>query len=157
MKNLAGDENAVSISIGFILTFSITVLVMVIALTSFYSLMGQAEQTVMRDEFEIHGSDIAVRITSLDTTVGIAKDTGSDIERISYRLSLPDKIAGKEYSIEFSNITNEITFMSEQRAETRVKVPYSTEDTNVTPTILYSSKGEYLMIYNPITDTIDIS
>ena len=53
MRDLAGDENAVSISIGFILTFSITVLVMVIALTSFYSLMGQAEQTVMRDEFDL--------------------------------------------------------------------------------------------------------
>lgn len=157
MKELAGDENAVSVPIGFILTFSITVLVLVIALSSFYSLMGQAGQTVMRDEFEIHGSDIAARIASIDTTVGIAKDAGSTIEGISYRLSLPDRIAGEEYSIEFSNTTNDITIMSGDKEETRVKIPYSTQDTTVTPTILYSSKGEFLMAYNPINNTIDIS
>ncbi len=157
MRELTGDESAVSIPLGFTLTFSITILVLVITLTSFYSMMGQAEQTVMRDEFEIHGSDIASRITAIDTTVGIAKEAGSGIERISYRLSLPDRIAGEEYSIEFSNITNEIMIMSEERAETRVKVPYSAEDTRVTPTVLYSSKGEFLMVYNPINNTIDIS
>ncbi|TGC07298.1 DUF7266 family protein [Methanolobus halotolerans] len=157
MKGLSGDENAVSVPIGFILTFSITVLVLVVTLTSFYSMMDQAEQTVMRDEFEIHGSDIAVRIAAIDTTVAIAEDAGSGIQEISYRLSLPDRIAGKEYSIEFSNITNDIIIASEERDETRVKVPYSTEDTTVTPTTLYSSKGEYLIVYNPITNTIDIS
>ncbi|MDN5308841.1 MAG: hypothetical protein PWP14_235 [Methanolobus sp.] len=157
MKGMAADENAVSVPLGFILTFSITVLVTVIALSSFYSMMGQAEQTVMRDEFEIHGSDIAARIASIDTTVGIAKGAGSTIERISYRLSLPDRIAGEEYSIEFSNATNDITIMSGDRTETKAKIPYSTQDTTVTPTILYSSKGEFLMVYNPVNNTIEIS
>ncbi|AFV23734.1 hypothetical protein Mpsy_1527 [Methanolobus psychrophilus R15] len=157
MRELAGDEKAVSVPIGFILTFTISVLVMVVVLTSFYSLIGQAEQTVMRDEFEIHGSDIAARITAIDTTVGIAREAGASIEGIGYRLSLPDRIAGKEYSVEFSNLTDDIIIMSEGRYETRVMVPYSTEDTNVTPTILYSSKGEYLIDYNSLTNTIDIS
>ncbi|QLC48773.1 hypothetical protein HWN40_00005 [Methanolobus zinderi] len=157
MRSLTDDENAVSISIGFILTFSITVLVLVTILTSFYSLMDQAEQTVMRDEYEIHGNDIAVKITTIDTMAGNAIRSGSDIGEIRYSLSLPEKIAGQTYSIEFSNTTNDIVFASEDRDETRVKIPFSTEDTTVLPTTLYSSKSEYSIVYNPDARTIEIS
>ncbi|MDI3486046.1 MAG: hypothetical protein PWQ50_1266 [Methanolobus sp.] len=62
IRGFIDDENAVSISVGFILTFTISVLMIVMVLSSFYSLMNDAEQTVMHDEFEIHGNDIAVRI-----------------------------------------------------------------------------------------------
>ena len=157
MRRLANDENAVSISIGFILTFSITVLILVIILTSFYSLMDQAEQTVMRDEFEIHGSDLAVKITTIDTMAGTAMRSGADIGEIRYELSLPDKIAGKQYSIEFSNTTNEIIFSSEERDETKVKIPFSTDDTTLLSTTIYSSTGEYQISYNPSANTIEIS
>lgn len=156
MRSLGKDENAVSISIGFILTFSITVLVLVVILMSFYSLMDQAEQTVMRDEFEIHGNDIAVKITTIDTMAGTAMRSGSDIGEIRYELSLPDKIAGKPYSIEFSNTTNDIIFTSEEREETRAKIPFSTEDTTLLSTTIYSSKGEYQISYDPSANTIEI-
>ncbi|MDW7731131.1 MAG: hypothetical protein SCH66_01735 [Methanolobus sp.] len=157
MRRLADDENAVSVSIGFILTFSITVLILVTILSSFYSLMDQAEQTVMRDEFEIHGNDIAVKITTIDTMAGTAMRSGSSIREIRYELSLPGKIAGKPYSIEFSNTTNDIIFASEDRDETRVKIPFSTEDTTLLSTTLYSSKAEFDIIYNPDANTIEIS
>lgn len=157
MKRLKEDENAVSLSIGFILTFSITVLVLVTILTSFYSLMNQAEQTVMRDEFEIHGSDLAVKITTIDTMAGTAIGSGSTVGEISYAVSLPEKIAGKQYTIELSNTTNDIILSSEERDETRVKVPFSTDDTTVLSTTLYSSNGEFLIVYNPDTNTIEMS
>lgn len=157
MKKIINDDNAVSISIGFILTFSITVLILVTILTSFYTLMNQAEQTVMRDEFEIHGSDIAVRITTIDSMVGAATDSGSDIGYIRYELPLPDKIAGERYSVQFQNQTQEIIFNSDDREETTVKIPYLTEDCSITATTIYSSAGEHHMIYNPTTNNIDIS
>jgi spore germination protein YaaH len=119
--------------------------------------MDQAEQTVMRDEYEIHGNDIAVKITTIDTMAGNAIRSGSDIGEIRYSLSLPEKIAGQTYSIEFSNTTNDIVFASEDRDETRVKIPFSTEDTTVLPTTLYSSKSEYSIVYNPDARTIEIS
>ncbi len=157
MKRLTNDENAVSLSIGFILTFSITVLVLVTILTSFYSLMNQAEQTVMRDEFEIHGSDLAVKITTIDTIAGTAINSGATVGEIRYDVSLPEKIAGKHYEIELSNTTNDIIISSEERDETRVKVPFSTDDTTVLSTTLYSSKGKFQIIYNPDTNTIEMS
>ncbi len=157
MKRLRNDENAVSLSIGFILTFSITVLVLVTILTSFYSLMNQAEQTVMRDEFEIHGSDLAVKITTIDTIAGTAINSGATVGEIRYDVSLPEKIAGKHYEIELSNTTNDIIISSEERDETRVKVPFSTDDATVLSTTLYSSQGEFQIVYNPSTNTIEMS
>jgi hypothetical protein len=157
MNKFAPDENAVSISIGFILTFSITVLILVTILTSFYSLMGQAEQRVMRDEFEIHGNDIAVKITSIDTMVGYAAETGSTVGYLTYELQLPDKIAGQGYSVIFTDQTNDIIFVSEEREETVVKVPYSAEDISISPTTLYSSSGKHQMTYNPVSNAIEIS
>ncbi|WP_406660501.1 hypothetical protein V7O66_11715 [Methanolobus sp. ZRKC3] len=157
MKRLVIDENAVSLSIGFILTFSITVLVLVTILTSFYSLMGQAEQTIMRDEFEIHGNDIAVQIAAIDTLVGSAKETGSTLGILTYELTVPDRIAGEIYSVEFANQTEEIIFISEEREETRVKIPYSTEDTTVISSTLHSSAGRHQMVYDPVKNTIEIS
>lgn len=157
MRHILKDDNAVSLSIGFILTFSITVLILVTILTSFYSLMNQAEQTVMRDEFEIHGSDIAVRITTIDSIVGSATDSGSEIRSIRYEMSLPDKIAGERYSVQFNNQTQELIFSSEDRKETTVKIPYSTEDCNVYASTIYSSAGVHYMTYNPATNNIDIS
>ena len=156
MRDLNGDDSAVSVSVGFILTFSITVLVLVITLTSFYSIMGQAEQTIMRDEFEIHGNDIALRIATMDTAVSLADNAGSGIEELTYILSLPQTIAGKEYSIEILNLPNEIVLISEERKGTEVKIPYSAENTNVTPTVIYSSQGEFIMVYSPLKNTITL-
>jgi hypothetical protein len=157
LRNLSNDENAVSITIGFILTFSITVLMLVTILSSFYSLMDQAEQTVMRDEFEIHGNDIAVRIANMDTMVGNAANSGSDVDEIRYELSLPDRIAGKPYSVEFDNSSKDIVFVSEERDNTIVKVPYYAENTVFLSTTLYSQKGEFMMTYTPGTNAIEIS
>ncbi len=157
LRKLHDDENAVSISIGFILTFSITVLIMVTVLSSFYSLMDRSEQTVMHDEFEIHGNDIAVRIATIDTMVGTTANSGSDIDEIRYELSLPMKIAGKPYSVEFINSTKDIVFISDERENTRVKVPYYTENTRVISTTLQSTQGGYTMTYEPETNTITIA
>ncbi|MDG6244209.1 MAG: hypothetical protein QCH31_07435 [Methanolobus sp.] len=157
LRGLDEDENAVSISIGFILTFAITVLMLVTILSSFYTLMDQAEQKVMRDEFEIHGNDIAVRITTIDTMVGSADDSGSQIMEVKYGLSLPQRIAGKPYSVEFDNISSDIVFVSEEREGTKVKVPYYADNTVVIPTTLHSPKGEYVMTYDPAANSISIS
>lgn len=157
LRNLNEDDNAVSITIGFILTFSITVIILVTILSSFYSLMDRAEQTVMRDEFEIHGNDIAVRIATIDTMIGTATNAGSNVGELRYELSLPERIAGKTYSIEIVNSSKGIVFMSEEREETKIIVPYYTKNTVVHSTTLHSPKGEYIIRYDPGANAIIIS
>ncbi|WMW26208.1 hypothetical protein RE474_05715 [Methanolobus sediminis] len=157
IRSLREDDSAVSITVGFILTFSITVIILVTILSSFYSLMNTAEQTVMREEFEIHANDIAVRIATIDTMIGTASHSGSEVDELKYEISLPERIAGKTYSIEFDNSTKDIVFISQDRKETRIKVPYYTENTIVYSTTLQSSKGEYTIEYDPDINAMIIS
>ena len=155
-RDILNDDNAVSISVGFILTFSITVIAFLMIMQTFYGMLYQAEHTVLREEFEIHGNDIAVQLTNIDTIVNVTLSSGGDIGEIRYDVSLPDKIAGSYYSVEFSNLTSEITFNSDDRLETTVKIPYVTQTTIVSSTKIYSAAGEHYLLYNPSTNLIEV-
>jgi ABC-type multidrug transport system fused ATPase/permease subunit len=156
IRGFIDDENAVSISVGFILTFTISVLMIVMVLSSFYSLMNDAEQTVMHDEFEIHGNDIAVRIATIDTMVGAMTDSGASVEEIQYEFKMPSRIAGKPYSVELDNSSGDIVFISDKRERTQVKVPYFAENTVVSASTVESIKGNFVIAYDPETNIIII-
>jgi len=155
-RDILNDESAVSISVGFILTFSITVIAFLMIMQTFYGMLYQAEHTVLREEFEIHGNDIAVQLTNIDTIVNVTLSSGGSIGEIRYDVSLPDKIAGSYYSVEFSNQTSEIVFNSDDRLETTAKIPYVTQTTNVLSTKIYSAAGEHYLLYNPSTNLIEV-
>jgi len=155
-RDLLNDDDAVSVSVGFILTFSVTVIAFILILQSFYGMMDNAEQTVMREEFEIHGNDIAVQLTNIDTIVNVTGQASGSAQEICYDILLPDKIAGQYYSIEFSNVSREIIFESEGRKETMVKIPYTTQTTYVASATIYSAAGEHYLSYNPATDLIEV-
>ncbi|TFH44435.1 MAG: hypothetical protein E4G94_03860 [ANME-2 cluster archaeon] len=155
-RDLLNDENSVSISIGFILTFGITVIAFIMIMNSFYSMMGQAEHTVMREEFEILGNDISVQLTNVDTIVGNTSNAGSNTQEIRYDLSLPDKVAGQYYSIGFSNQSREIIFCSHEKSETTVKIPYATRTVDVASTTIYSAAGSHYLLYSPATNIIEV-
>ncbi|MCL7410922.1 MAG: hypothetical protein M8350_03810 [Methanosarcinaceae archaeon] len=155
-RDILNDDNAVSISIGFILTFTITVIAFLMIMQTFYGMLYQAEHTVLRAEFEIHGNDIAVQLTNIDTIVNVSLSSGGSIGEIRYEVSLPDKIAGSYYSVEFSNLTSEIIFGSDDRLETIAKIPYVTQTTTVSSTKIYSAAGEHYLLYNPSTNLIEV-
>ncbi|WP_406660495.1 hypothetical protein V7O66_11685 [Methanolobus sp. ZRKC3] len=148
------DNRAVSLSVGFIMTFGITAITMIVVVSSFYGMMDGAEQTTMRNEFEIHGNDIALQISNIDTTVQLTENLGGKIESICYSPPLPDEIAGQQYSVEFSNQTREIIFESHGKDATRVKIPYSTTVTDVASVKLYSGSSEFRMHYDPTSRLI---
>ena len=155
-RDILNDDHAVSISIGFILTFTITVIAFLMIMQTFYGMLYQAEHTVLREEFEIHGNDIAVQLTNIDTIVNVTLSSGGNIGEIRYDISLPDKIAGSYYSVEFSNLTNEIIFESDDRLETTAKIPYITQTTIVSSVKIYSAAGDHYLLYNPSTNLIEV-
>ena len=79
MRGFIHDDRAVSMSVGFILTFTITVICMSLLIGSFFTMLDRAGQTAMRDEFEIHGNEIALQITNMDTAVQIMQTSGGKI------------------------------------------------------------------------------
>lgn len=155
-RDILNDESAVSISVGFILTFSITVIAFLMIMQTFYGMLYQAEHAVLREEFEIHGNDIAIQLTNIDTIVNVTLSSGGDIGEIRYDVTLPDRIAGSYYSVEFSNLTGEIIFNSDDRLETTAKIPYVTRTTVVSSAKVYSAAGEHYLLYNPSTNLIEV-
>ncbi|AGB48359.1 hypothetical protein Metho_0062 [Methanomethylovorans hollandica DSM 15978] len=153
---LLKDETAVSISIGFILTFVISVVALVTVLTAFYTLMDKAEQTVMRSEFEIHGNDISMHISSIDTLVAVMNNSGAYIDLMEYDLNLPDKIAGEHYSVSIVDSSHEIVLQSRDKEETKVMIPYSAQNMRVIESTVFSEAGTHYMAYGPINRTLEI-
>jgi len=156
MKQLYTDNKAVSTSIGFILTFVITIITFILVMQSSYGLMDQAEHTVMREEFEIHGNNIALQLTKIDTMVGIVNNGGGEIIDHRSELMIPIRIANEYYYVEFSNQTREIIFESNERSETRVQVAFDIENTNIMSTTLSSASGDHFLLYNSTSNVIEI-
>lgn len=153
---LLKDEAAVSISVGFILTFVISVVALVTVLTAFYTLMDRAEQTVMRSEFEIHGNDLSMQISSIDVLVAVMNNSGAYIEVLEYEFNLPDKIAGEHYSVSVLNSSREIMLQSRDKAETKVMIPYSTKNIVIIESTIFSEAGRHYMRYDPMHRTLEI-
>lgn len=156
IRQFKNDDRAISVSVGFIMTFAITVITMVVVVNSFYTMMDRAEQTIMRDEFEIHGNDMALQISNIDTAVQITTNAGGEVGSFFFKLPLPDEIAGQQYSMEISNQTNEIIFESHGKDATRVKVPYKVHETNVASVKLFSGSDDFILYYDPASNMIEI-
>lgn len=156
MKQFYTDNKAVSTSVGFILTFVITIITFILVMQASYDLMDQAEHTVMREEFEIHGNNIALQLTKIDTMVGVVNNGGGDIIDLRSELMIPIRIANEYYYVEFSNQTREIIFESNERSETRVQVAFDIENTNIMSTALSSASGDHFLLYNSTSNMIEI-
>lgn len=154
IRQFRNDERAVSISVGFVLTLSITIITMMVVISSFYDMMDRAEHTIMRDEFEIHGNDMALQMSNIDTIVQMTASAGGELGSFFFKLPLPDEIAGQQYSMEISNQTNEIIFESYGKDATRVKVPYQVHETEVASVKLFSGSDEFILYYDQDSNMI---
>ena len=131
--------------------FSITVLVFSAVVLSFYTLSQQSQKTAMRESFEIMGSGLAVRITTVDTLVNITSYYGGTVNALEYEFSIPAYIANEGYSI---NITNkQIIIESDNGA--KAWVPFNTSS-SLEEKILYSNAEDYKFTSNGTDKTIKI-
>ena len=152
-KNIFENDDAVSISIGFILMFAITVLMFTSVILSFYSLSQNSEKTAMRESFRVVGSGVAAKITTVDMLVNITKSYDGNINLLEYEFSIPDSMASKSYFVNITNSPQEIIIESENGAKT--VSPYNLT-TNITQRLLYSGGENYMIKYNASGDNIEI-
>lgn len=123
LKNFLNNDDAVSISVGFILTFSLTVLIFVSVILSFYSLSHQSEKTAMQESFNIIGHRIAVEMVTTDSMVNTINSLGGTVNSIEYEFTIPDSIAANTYSVNITNSTHDIIMESDNGA--KVMVPFN--------------------------------
>ena len=149
-KNLLNNEDAVSITVGFILILFITVLVFSATILSFYALTLNSQQAAMRESFDILGSGFAARVTSMDTLVNITRSNGGAVNQLEYDFSVPISIANEEYGI---NITRERIFLDAENGA-KAWVPFNSSY-NITEHI-YSNAQDYTLSYDNNTNTMKI-
>ena len=154
IKKLLKDDNAVSVSVGSILIFSISVIAFIMLMNSFFSMMDQTERTVTREEFETYGNDLSLQLTNVDTIIAKTNSSGGSTKHLKYGFSIPDKVAGEYYSINFSNKSNEITLKSQNHI--MVKIPYTLQSTDVESTTIYSSSTNHYFLYNSSKNLIEV-
>ncbi|MCZ7393397.1 MAG: hypothetical protein ABOK23_12305 [Candidatus Methanoperedens sp.] len=151
-ENLIKNEDAVSISLGFILMFSISVVVFCSLVLSFYTLSQNSEKAAMQSSFEILGSELAVRITTMDTLVNISNSYGGTVNSLEYDFSIPASIADEGYSVNITN-TKQIILTTDNGAQTWI--PFNTSS-SINQTPIYSSAQNYKFIYSRTDNTIKI-
>lgn len=149
-KNLLKNEDAVSISVGFILILFITVLVFSATILSFYTLTQNSQQSAMRESFDNLGSGFAARVTSMDTLVNITKSNGGTVNQLEYDFSIPASIANEEYGI---NITRERIFLDAEN-DAKAWIPFNSSY-NINEQI-YSNAQDYTLSYDNNTNSMII-
>lgn len=148
-KNLLKNDEAVSITLGFILMLTITVLVFLAIILSFYTLMQQSKNVAMRESFDIMGSGLATRITTVDSLVNMTGYYGGTVNALEYEFSLPATIANEGYSI---NITNK-QIIIESDTGARAWIPINTSS-SLRGQKIYSSAQDYKLTYNRTNNMI---
>lgn len=152
------NEDAVSISLGFILTFSISVLVFVAVILSFYTLTDSSEKTAMRGSFDIMGSELGVKITIVDTLINITNNPngpyGGTVNNLEYEFSVPASIANEGYSVNVTNSSKQVTIQADNGAISWT--PFNTSS-GITPTTFYSNSQYYEFNYNNNINSINIT
>ncbi len=152
-KNLLKNDEAVSVTLGFILMLTITVLVFLAIILSFYTLMQQSKNVAMRESFDIMGSGLATRITTVDSLINMTGYYGGNVNSLEYEFSLPLTIANEGYSINITNSTKQIIIKSDTGA--MAWIPFNTSSSIMGKTI-YSSAHDYKLTYSRTNNIINI-
>jgi hypothetical protein len=150
---LLKNDKAVSVSIGFILMFTVTVLVFVSLIISFHTLSQHTEKSATRESFKIIGEGLANKIASIDTLINTTNSYSGSVNELEYEFSMPESIASKSYSINISNSTNQITLETDSGA--RSVAPFNSS-TNFIGRKIYSGAGNYQLIFDKNTRSIYI-
>lgn len=150
-KTFIRNEDAVSISIGFILTFSITVMVFITVMLSYQEISQQSENTANIESFKIMGSGLANKLMLFDMLINSTRSNGGRVNTLDYEFSISPPITGKDYSINITN--NRIKIESDDEA--KVLIPFNTS-TEIIPTEIFSNVRIYKLSYNINDDKIKI-
>lgn len=152
-RRFVKNEDAVSITLGFILMLSITVLVFSAIILSFYTLSQQSEKAAMRESFDILGSGLAIRITTVDTLANITNYYGGTVNSLEYEFSIPASIANEGYSINITNSTKQIILEADNGATSWV--PFNTSS-SIREKKIYSNARDYKLTYDKTENMIKI-
>jgi len=94
-RNIIKNDEAVSISIGFMLMFAISVLVFVSLILSFYSVLQDTEKSVMQKNFGIMGVSLSEKINTIDILSNSIISLGEIAVQLNMNFLFPPRLQEK--------------------------------------------------------------
>lgn len=152
-RSLLKDDRAVSVSIGFILMFAVTVIIFTATIISFYGLTKSSEKSAMDITFKIIGAGLANKITTVDTLVNITDSYGGTVNSLEYEFIMPSTVADRSYSVNITNTTYQIIIQSERSTKSYSSFNISTNFTAIT---IYSGAENYKLTYDKSGNSLNI-
>ena len=156
-ERLAADRRGVSVTVGYILMFTVAMLLMGVLLAGAGGLMESQSQQVITDELTVIGNQLASNIQEADrlAVVGAADadatETG-DEPTVELTVRLPERVAGTGYLVEVEHGT--IT-LSTTNPDVEVTVPYPDPDTELAESDRLAG-GDLRITYNPEDDQLEV-
>lgn len=151
--NILKNEEAVSISIGFMLMFAISVLIFVSLILSFYTVLQNTEKSVMQKDFSIIGVSLSEKINTVDIISNSIISLGGESISIEYEFSLPASIAGKTYTLNLTASPSQIIIESDNGA--RTVSPFNITS-NIEGIKIYSGAENYKLVYDKNNNSVTI-
>ena len=152
-RNILKNEDAVSISVGFVIMFAISVLVFVSLIISFHTVLQNTEKSVMQKDFSIIGVSLSEKINTVDLISNSIISLGGESSSIEYEFSLPASIAGKTYTLNLTDSPLQVIMESDNGA--RAVSPFNITS-NIEGVKIYSGAENYKLIYNKNNNSIII-
>jgi hypothetical protein len=150
--NLLKDDNAVAVSLGFILMFAVSIIVFSTVVLSFYDLTENMKEEAMRESFRMLGSRLSIELTTVDIIMNTTESYGGTVNLLEYEFTAPASIAAEGYTINITNATNEVILESEY---TRSVTPFNVSS-EFNGRKLYSGAENYKFSYDAAGNTINI-
>jgi hypothetical protein len=112
-------DRAVSTTLSYVLTLTITAMLASGLLIAAGSVVEDRQETVVRDELEVAGNQLASRLMAADRLV----ETGAEV--VTVQVPLPDSVAGSGYTVAVEPASDRIV-LEATGVETSVSVSYAT-------------------------------
>ncbi|WP_416839344.1 hypothetical protein [Haloferax sp. DFSO52] len=104
------SERAVSTTLGFVLTLSITTILISGIMAGAGGYVATEHERVTETELEVVGQRLAANLESVDRMASSSDD--ETVERVSTRLELPNRVAGTTYRISVESGSNQLVLRS---------------------------------------------
>ncbi|MDY6965817.1 MAG: hypothetical protein SVM80_07595 [Halobacteriota archaeon] len=151
MKQLIKDEKAASIAVEYILTFAISMSLLIALILSSQNLIEMTSDIVMRESFEIIGNDIALKISNMDILIEATFGSG-DVDDLNSEFTIPGQIAGRAYSV---NISQDRIIIQSFAGSAEARIPLNVT-TGIESGIATSSQEQLFILYNSSANKIEV-
>ncbi|MEM2991028.1 MAG: Ig-like domain-containing protein, partial [Halobacteria archaeon] len=152
MRSTLNDENALTVTVELLLTFSISAVLISLIALSFQNILTSTSDIAMYRELNTIGSDIASKIQDFHAIINTASIAG-EITELTSQVEIPSKAGGSFYTIAIER--GVVKLIPEINRNLEVKVPISPLIAVANCSVSSAEKAKILK-FNRTTGTITL-